>query len=231
MTVDVTNWDILDKFKSVDGEIITDKGEINEVLFKHKLETPSKLPPAEMQSIIRGVKKARAEGMLAHINAVKNEMRSIEERITRANENLVAHLQAYTEQSEKLSLLRGNPKDAFSTKEIEKILQDPFWKFEGVDANAGVVSVSTSVDCVMRHTEHEYDLNFGRFKVSLNLVKPKISVHALSGNIYFNGHTSPYVGSSGSVCWGTRQFDYAEWMRTGIYSEAFQVLKTLLTKV
>lgn len=214
-STNIAVWDIEEVFgdaenKKASLELIKNKNEINKRFFEQKtkmtvgstkeIESTLKLLDQSIGASLDSFKNTR-------ISIIENDIlsnrRNIEEKLNSMNKNI----ENITNLNKEYDILLGvSTKDRIMAN-IEEILKGNFYQFESFSDNVMTFTTKNDVVCSLINSKAglNFNVNFGKFKITINLLNFKLKVLPHSGNLKLNGHHHPYVGDDGIVCFGDGQ--------------------------
>lgn len=231
----IDEWMVIDMLAGIKPG---DRRAINKIFF-NKLDSKPAVDPAalatmapiidKMNGVIEAIRKAR----------LKEFEQNRDYYLTQAAE-YAKHWQNKMREAAKMQTeaeaTRGMTEFPFKA-EIEKILANPFWRFEKVSgANETVLlHFSTASNMILVEKNPKAGVNrrvdLGQFEVRFCPTPSyrSMGVYPYKNNTTVSGHYHPYVSASGSICWGNASNTAAKHMSNGEWAKTMELLAALLS--
>jgi len=117
--------------------------------------------------------------------------------------------------------------------QIDAIVAERFWVFKSLEGST--LNLVTAADVVVTHKDrHSSDtplqVNLGRYRAEIDLEESTIGVYGYQRNIYVDGDCiHPHIYEGMEICWGNADGTVAEYLVKGDYAGVLRILAALLT--
>lgn len=235
----ISTWDIGTLFRDSENkkaslELLKNKNEINKTFFEQK-EKMKEGSTEEIQNIIKlignsigtaldGQKEAR---ILKLRNEIVNQRSKIEENVKAITEKIKDTVNSKKE----MDMLEGtNSKDRVMA-DIEDILKGNFYQFHSFEDNLLVFTTRSDIVLGLVNVKAgvNYQVNMGKYKISLDMKTFKLLVLPHEKNMKLNDHVHPFVGEHGDVCFGNVQSRASDLLASMDVKGILNLLMGLLT--
>lgn len=237
----IDKWDILECFRnplSATGKvIITDKRSINKRLYELDKQAKDGVP-VEGLSDQKEIKKI-SDLIFSEIETGRRA------ELSRSWKDALRSASNYTETAEQyrknafhyfkqLSALKNSESPEIQ-KEINAVIQNPFWEYKGIGENNDghkFLKFHTRAEIVLTEKNPsagiDISVNVGRFEAQLVPKTSMVRVFQAGNNVLAHGYWHPYISSAGGVCWGNASDTADELLASAKYGQAFALLAALL---
>lgn len=208
---DIKEWEFA-VFLNSRGKPYLMKAEINRLFMQELLKVPSKTEGFRLSP-----EDATKVSELSSVNQTSERS-----RLTRDKANIEARLTSLTNEfntamtnlrtvNDKIKRMAGPVIDTRFVSEIEKTVDDGFWKWNGFNRNGTKLVFISASDIIVGYKNKaagiDLTVNFGKFKIKLDPgslfpeVTPGDNAFRLNDSTgYFHPHVSN--GARGHICWG-----------------------------
>jgi hypothetical protein len=235
----IQTWDIKKVFCNSDGDLISDKSEINKRFFttldEMKSKTFTKTSSLEkkitqkIDSFTKRVNEGREATRLKRIAALKKSQEALIQRSTRLQTKAYGYIAKASEIERKLLVLERKPTTLGG--QIGEILRENFWRFQSLKENTLGLVTQSDVILSYRNAAKGINLraNMGTYVVKIDLERNQITVRRHKGGISVSGYCHPHIGSGGNVCWGSAYGTVDQLLPKGKIADVLRLLSAVLT--
>ena len=170
ISLNVDGWNILKAFGDPEHKrqrLITDRKRLNKLFYKMHEQHIERLKPSTVldEKTKEKIKNFSKEFVDAKINGVEQQIQNSFQQISNLSRQINSCQRTIKELGAQIVGLKASAApDEDLVKEIEKVADDGFWKFEKVTGE-GLLYLSTANSVSLRHDELDQVLDFGRFMI------------------------------------------------------------------
>jgi len=225
-------WDLLEVFGTGKGnELVTDKTEINKRFFAKLEDIKNKTPAAAFaieSRIMEQMDALTRSNLDREINTLKRER---DNHISNATRNFTAgHRELEAAHAVDVRIMALERRESTVPNQIAQIVQENFWEFHAL--NGPNLDLVTKNDLILTHKNPaagvDLRVNFGKFKVSINLQNFSLKVLKHEGNLDLGNFYHPHVYTNGEVCWGTASGTVSQKLPKGELKDVLSLLASVL---
>lgn len=236
--VNISLWNLKDLFgaKAEGHTYITERNEINKIFFEALEKSKSdgsddKWMERLTSTILPTIERSFKEKNTTHIEQLKDERRQYQrnyyEKTRQAQDYIVAAWGTY-KKIQKAEAKKKPEKELMD--QIVLVAKSIPWSFHDFDGN--FISFISRTDYIVTEKTAaagiDHRVNFGRFKVLIEVRTLNLQVLPFEKNLNISGVIHPHVGANGIPCYGNHNATMGDYQATGKLHAMMDFLHCLL---